>query len=60
MQRPSSPAFDPVTACRQHVERVRRHGRLTVALIERVRISLRRRAAARIQPRGLERHLPRH
>ena len=37
---------DPIPIFRRHVERVRRHGRLTVALIERVRIALRRQASA--------------
>jgi hypothetical protein len=36
-------APDPIIACRRHVEQVRHHGRLTVALIERIRLRLRRR-----------------
>jgi hypothetical protein len=41
---PTKPESDRTAACRRHVERVRRHGRATVALIERVRLNIRRRA----------------
>jgi len=38
MRTPIEPENEFITACRRHVERVRRHGRLTVALIEQVRL----------------------
>ena len=56
MPMPTTPENDRAAACRRHVERVRRHGRATVALIERVRLGIQRRAAARAAVPSPRRH----